>query len=190
MDVYLSASPPGSSHFPLGDGWSQGPAFPLPPKVVWQSDRCTYAQERICSWRFEFWLASVYKWRRSNPNLYIICDPKLNTSECQEAARLRKADTGTLGCCKVDLQDISVSTFCVIDGQSRQVFQLTCQGLNFQQKPQVLAADSKTELERTVIHRKLQSLQYQKWLHVCWLQIKGKKTHPLVFVLCFFGVDL
>lgn len=27
MDVYLSASPPGSSHFPLGNSWSAGKTF-------------------------------------------------------------------------------------------------------------------------------------------------------------------
>lgn len=48
MDVYLSASPPGSSHFPLGDGWSPGETFLLHLKVVWPSDRRTHMHERMC----------------------------------------------------------------------------------------------------------------------------------------------
>lgn len=50
MDVYLSASPPGSSHFPLGDGWSPGETFLLHLKVLWPSDRRTHTHESMCRW--------------------------------------------------------------------------------------------------------------------------------------------
>lgn len=46
MDVYLLASPPGSSHFPLGDGWSPGETFLLHLKVVWPSDRRMHERMR------------------------------------------------------------------------------------------------------------------------------------------------
>lgn len=36
MDVYLSASPTGSSHFPLGNSWSAGKRFLMGSRKGWR----------------------------------------------------------------------------------------------------------------------------------------------------------
>lgn len=117
MDVYLSASPPGSSHFPLGDGCLPGQTFPLHLKVVWPSDRCTYMHEKICCWNLNFdglMFTSDVTWTQTWDSfaaclLYIITDPKLNTSKCQEMPLekpIPEHDDEPRGCCKVGLQHI------------------------------------------------------------------------------------
>lgn len=129
MDVYLSPSPPGSSHFPLGDGRSPGPDVPSASKsglAEWQmrlhcmrepaaaegSDRPSCLRVTSPGPRDSFCDASpVYHRWPETKHIRVSRRRPLR-------GRHQNTVTGPGGCCKVDLQHINVFTFGVIGGKN------------------------------------------------------------------------